>query len=62
MVILNTEHIKVCKCHKLKISEELRCTMEMIALCEAEDGVGCDGRGHTVTTALNPILDIRSRK
>ncbi|KKM03421.1 hypothetical protein LCGC14_1774550 [marine sediment metagenome] len=36
---------KKVKCHNLKIDSMLKCTPEMIVLCEQEDGVRCNGHG-----------------
>ena len=39
------DEAKKPKCHSLHLCCELKCTPEMIALCEQEDGVLCDGHG-----------------
>ena len=41
---------KKTKCNNLAISPELKCTPEMIALCEQEDGVLCDGHSKVKET------------
>lgn len=38
----------VPKCHSLGIDPGLKCTPEMISLCEQEDSVRCDGHGNKV--------------
>lgn len=40
------------KCHNLNIDPQLKCTPEMVDLCEQEDGVRCDGHG----SSPEPVL------
>lgn len=51
-VIFNSmvDETKRPRCYDLAISPELKCTPEMIALCEQEDGVLCDGHGKAKET------------